>query len=577
MRVTARRRERSVTIRDAVFDELEQVILREMERSRLPGLAITLVKGHDIVWSRGYGLADIETGLPVTPGTVFPACSVTKPVIATAIMQWHERGAFGLDDPVNTHLGAVKLQNEWEQQSPVTIRHLLTHSSGLPVGGAYPLGSSFSTLEEYVGAVARTVRPAGEEVIYANGGYTVLGHLVGRFAGYPYEECIQEKVLAPLGMRSSALERAPEGVGLAAGYYVSGADGKSYRAEFPPPRVPGPSGSLYSTAEDLARFLIAHLNGGLCNGQRILREETADDMKRVHARTGPAWRGMGLGFMVDEIGGRRLFWHAGNMEGWTTFICGSPEEKAGVVLLINMGTAETARSAIVHSALHALAADGRDTPARQRRTPGRLPPAECERLTGRYVSNLWARAEIGADEGILTLRTDPFLVDPVEAVSYLEPITAGRFRVHDGGFGGCELTFEFDANGNANSFVGGVYPFLFRRSGDVPPDAALEEDADLAGRWAGVVSTPIGPAPAILEIVGAERAKVTALTAQRAELQDFSARNGHLSGYFDVAVGDLGDWTVFLRLASIGGKLQGRAYARGGLGEMPMEVELSRE
>src|SRR3989304_6096353 len=143
---------------------------------------------------------------------------------------------------------------------------------------------------------------------------------------------MQENIFAPLGMRSSALERAPEGPGLAAGYYVSGADGKRYRAEFPPPRFPGPAGSLYSTAEDLARFLIAHLNGGICKGQRILREETADDMKRVHARTGPAWRGMGLGFLVDEVGGRRLFWHAGNGPAGSTFLCGSREENVGVVL-----------------------------------------------------------------------------------------------------------------------------------------------------------------------------------------------------------------------------------------------------
>ena len=87
----------TLTIRDAVFDELEQVILREMERGSLPGLAVALVKGDDIVWSKGYGLADLEAGLPVTPGTVFPACSVTKPVVATAVMQWHERGAFVLE------------------------------------------------------------------------------------------------------------------------------------------------------------------------------------------------------------------------------------------------------------------------------------------------------------------------------------------------------------------------------------------------------------------------------------------------------------------------------------------------
>ena len=560
-----------------MFDEVEQVILREMKRSRLPGLAVALVKDEEIVWSKGYGLADLEAGLPVTPGTVFPACSVTKPVVATAVMQWHERGAFALDDPVNVHMGAVKLQNEWEQQSPVTIRHLLTHSSGLPVALAYPLGSSFSSLEEYVGAVARTVRPAGEEVIYADWGYAVLGHLVGRFAGCPYEEYIHENLLDPLGMRSSALSLAPAGASLAAGYYVSGADGKRYRSDFRPDAgAPGPAGSLYSTAEDLARFLIAHLNGGVRDGKRILLEETADDMKRVHARTGPAWRGMGLGFMVDEVGGRRLFWHAGNGPAGSTFICGSREENVGVVLLINLANAETARSAIVHSALHALAADGRDTPVGTSQDAWRLPPAECERLTGRYISNLWARAELRADEGILTLRTEPGgTIDPVESVSYLERIGEGRFRVHDGGFGGWELTFEFAADGNANSFVGGVYPFLFRRSGDVLPAAA--QDADLAGRWAGIVSSPMGPVPVTLDIMDAERGSVTALSAQRAQLQDFSARNGHLSGYFEVAVGDLGDWTVFLRLASIGGKLQGRAYARSGLGEMPMDVELSRE
>jgi CubicO group peptidase (beta-lactamase class C family) len=552
-----------------VFVELEELIQREMQRAKIPGLAIALIKGSEIVWSKGYGHADLESRAPVTPQTAFRVASVTKPVVATALMQWYERGRFKLDDPVNDHLAPVRLQSECEGAGPITIRHLFTHTSGLPVqtDAAPTEPSGLPTLEEFVANRVKAVRPPGEEIVYANGGYATLGYLLGRFAGKPYDVALREQVLEPLAMRSSAIGRPPEGTPVATGYFRSVLDGEHHAIPhyYVDCRPDTPAGGLFSTVEDLARLLIAHVNGGAYGGRRLLQEETVTQMHGLHVAAGPSSSGMGLGLMVDRFYGRRRIHHGGNLPGCSAFICAHPEQRVGVAVLANVTAATAARGVIPNTALRLLAGDYEQCDLNElRRDP---PPIEWTRVTGRY---LWedSDAALAIEDGVLAL-------DVEGEKSFLEPLSDGLFRAHDGMFDGSEVTFEYGEDGKAARF----YVVIWRadRQGDVVPavELAAGEKVDIAGRWSGTCASPLGLLPAALEIED-DGAKVSVFSAQNVAVEEFRAGDGGISGQFGLAVPGFGDFRVFLKLAVGDGALRGRVYARGTLGEFPMRVEFTR-
>ena len=561
-----------------MFDELEEMIQSEMERIRIHGLAIALVAGREIVWSQGYGYADIENKVPVTPATVFSVQSVTKSVVATALMQWCDRGRFKLDDPVNDHLGPIRLRSQWDDRTPVTIRHLLTHTSGIP--GTRDVvrptdvvrlteDGTLPTLEDYVAAVAKTVRPPGEEIVYTDIAYAVIGYLVGRFAGQPYDVYLRENVLEPLGMRSSAIAHAPHGTSVATGYFLSAIDGAHHpvlRSRLVS-RPATPAGALLSTVDDLGRFLIAHLNGGVYQGRRLLKEETVVDMQRLHARAGRSHSGIGLGFMVHDVDGRRQISHGGGAPGWAALIAAYPEEKVGVVILTNMDGAFYTLPVIASTALGFLVGDFRqhDIPALKREPP----PAEWRRVVGRYPLR-GIDASLTIEDGLLILEVGG-------TKSYLEYMEDSLFRAHNGYFGGCEVAFDYGADGKAKRFYGGIDPFWFERQGDVVSTAelAVDEEADLVGRWRGTCASLLGPMPLTLRIVDVATATVTTLSVQDAAVEEFRAECGRVSGQFDMTVPGVGDFRIFLRLGAVGGKLRGEAYARSDIGEYPMPTELT--
>lgn len=563
-----------------MFEELDELVHAEMARAKLPGLAIALVKDNEIVWSRGYGYADLENKTPVTPETVFSVQSVTKPVVTTALMQWYERGCFQLDDPVNDHLAPLQVQNEWEDTKPVTIRGLVTHTSGLPVDlqAAAPPSEGVVPLADYLAEVAKTVRPPGEEMVYANWGYDITGYLVGRLAGRSYDAYLAEQVLGPLGMSSSFI-RPPTGAVLPTGYFLSALDRRHHAGETEsfatdPAR---PSAALYSTVEDLARFLIAHLNGGVCEGRRVLKEETVAEMHRLHARWGPSRGGMGLGFRVEGEGARRLICHGGDGTHFTAFVGAHPDERVGVALLINMGRAQTARSVIAQGALRSLL--GQEAVSEPETIPAREADGEWERAVGSYVSTFWSvEATLTVDDGVPSVNVEGGVVASEGGErSYLRRGADGMVRGVDGAFDGFEVTFEHGPDGKATKFYGGVYPFRFDRVGDVEPPTEIDEGADVMGRWNGTVQSPLGPVPVEINVSGERRATATALAAQDAVVEEFSAARGRVEGHFDTSLPGFGEIRIFLRLHASQGKLCGRAYARGDFGEVPMKAELTRE
>jgi CubicO group peptidase (beta-lactamase class C family) len=550
----------------AVANRVGEVIEQQLDNG-VVGIAVAVVAGGDVLWSGGFGRLDVDRPQPVTTTTVFPVQSVSKSIVATALMHCVETGAVGLDDPVNEHLRPVAVANEWEERSPVTIRQLLTHTAGIPMTTGRPPGTS---LEDQVAHHVRTEAEPGTRMIYANWGYDVLGYLLGRLNGSAWQQVVTDSVLQPLGMRATAPDSPLVSSDLErpTGHAVSQLDGSHLRLGLlpRPDAAPPPSGGLVSTVEDLARFLIAHLN----RGGGIVTPDRVADMHRLHAPLGAGGGGMGLGFRVDRRAGRPFFCHAGDGSGFTTFIGGHPDERVGVVLLMNTGGAQEARSVIVRRALDSALGDAAPRVGSDRPAAG--PPA------GGYRSTYWAvTASVDAAAGDPVVRTAPNALAFAESTGRLTP-EDGRWRADGGMFDGCELDFETTAEAAAR-FYGGLYPFEFIADDEVNVitlPLRVDETGELDGAWAGSTDTPIGPIPLELD-VAATRHHVTITVMGTAGADPHAeTRRGWIRAEFDLEIVGFGALTAFARFGLVDDRLEGLLYVRSDDGEFTFPKLLSR-
>lgn len=554
-----------MTVSQAIVDTVGEQLA-----AGVTGIAVSAVRDSEVVFSAGFGVADVDESRPVSVEAAFAAQSVTKAVLATAIMRFVESGALRLDDPVNGHLGAIRLANRWEETHPVTIGQLLTHTAGIPEGCGW---HSTTSVEDEVANHLSTSFEPGSRLIYANGGYDVLGCVLTQLAGRAWDRAVSELVLEPLGMWSSAVGSPPQHQrDRTVGHVLSQADGSALQVLVPPWPYdpPPPSGSLSSTAEDLAHFLLAHLEGG----GGILSEKSVADMHRLHAPLGPGGGGMGLGFRVDRRGDRPFFCHGGDGLGFTTFVGGHPHERVGVVVLINTGGAQQARSMVVRAALDALL-------DRERRSRTAPPPARSRlpaELDGGYRSTYWGiRAELEQHDDGPSLTVSGSVLSG-EMRSKLDP-TDGRWLGRGGMFDGWELDLLTDADGKGRIF-GGVYPFelIADDTAIVRLPKIVNEDGDANGNWSGTADTPYGIMPIELSVTPAAAAvTIPWFSSERLPLSDAELSSGWLTGWFNIEVPGIGTFTISLRLGLTNGRLQGILHARSDLGQFPIPTALEHE
>lgn len=331
---------------DRVVRELEPEIRRAMVDGRIPSLTIALVAGDRIVWAQGYGEANLYYRAPATTSTVYIIASTLKTMVSAAVLQLWEDGVFNLDDPVRDYLGDLEIRDE-DPARPVTFRHLLTHTSGLPtVFSPTPVWSDTvpMPLEPYLRERLRVVGPPMERVRYSNIGYALLGYLVERLTGVELRTWIRNRIFAPMEMGSTDFVPSPEMIErMATPYVVDEATGSNVAAD----RVrfaEWPAGGAWGTVLDQARWLAMQLNDGSYAGQRILDPAT---IELAHTRQFPQFGGpMAGGWGGDDAGygltwwtatrdGERYVAHSGSVRGYTAFLHGNRDRRFGVAILTN--------------------------------------------------------------------------------------------------------------------------------------------------------------------------------------------------------------------------------------------------
>jgi CubicO group peptidase (beta-lactamase class C family) len=335
--------------------ELDRFIAQKMEQMRSPGLAVLAVKGDTIVWSRGYGLADLPGGQPVTPDLPFLLASVSKTVTATAMMQLVEQGLCALDDDVNDYL-PFSVRNPAFPNSPITIESLLGHDSSihnrqeiLPItfGADSPIALG-DLVADYLTPGGALYDPVlnflpyepGTTYEYANIGYAVIGYLVERISGLPFDEYCNIRIFDALGMTRTSwrlADYAAWGIDLATPYYYEPTEQRYF--VYPQTGIAHyPAGRLKSSVNDLARFLIAHMNDGLSGGVQLLQPATVALMHTLRPTSFDRWaggHGDGLGFSIDEhwaSDNRLSIGHTGLLVGAATVMKFRPDTRVGAIV-----------------------------------------------------------------------------------------------------------------------------------------------------------------------------------------------------------------------------------------------------
>lgn len=378
-----------------------------MRELKVPGVSVAVFRNGRIEWTRGWGLADVESGRKVERDTRFQAASISKPVAAAAALALVSRGRLSLDTPINHHLQSWKLpDNEHTRVQPVTLRHLLTHSGGLTVHGfrGYAKGEDVPTLVQLLdgtkpanSAPVRVDIPVGSTWRYSGGGISIAQLMVEDDTKKPFAQSARELVLEPFGMRNSTyVQPLPAALRdkAASGYSSTGAVVAGKWHTYPEQAAAG----LWTTPEDLAKFAIELQKVAGGKSTKVMSQALAQDMLR---RQVGEW-GLGLGVLGDGAATRMS--HGGANQGFRAHWVAFRDHGSGVVVMTNSDAGNAVAGDIVRTVAKVYGFAGL---APIERTLGTADPATYPGVAGTYTMPTGPPLIIVADDGRLFRSTGP--------------------------------------------------------------------------------------------------------------------------------------------------------------------------
>ena len=477
------------------LSQLPQYVAAALQAWRAPGIAVAVVKDGRVVLAQGFGVRALGGTAPVDAHTRFTTASLTKTFTAAAAGQEVAAGRLTWDEPIAPRLPGFALRDA-KVTAELSLRDVLSHRSGLDeaadllwMGTGYDQGEVLARL-----AAVRQAAPLRSGFTYSNVLYSAAGRLVAQSAGLPWQEVVRTRLLEPAGMRDSGL-----GVPRAAGGNVAlpHAERDGVLRTIAPRDVDNiaPAAALYSSAADLARWLLVLLNRGTIDGTRVLAEQTVDALLTPQVLVGllpfqqalypeSHFLAQGMGFMLQDYRGHLLAWGTGGIDGASCSLALLPKEQLGVVVLTNVpwtGLPEGLVYWILDGLLGATGKDSgkdwsavrlalshksraRQAEARRAREGTRestswpLPPSQ---LVGRYRSELLGDAVLEASDPRIG-RTAPATLRLRIAKSLrgtLEPWRANalRFRPEDLQLEPVLCTWTLGPDGSVRSLVLGEW------------------------------------------------------------------------------------------------------------------------
>lgn len=419
---------------------------------QIPGISMGVVHDQELLWSQGFGYADLERKTQATPQTIYSICSISKLFTSIAVLQLRDQGLLRLDDHVGKHLPWFTIKQAYPDGPPVTIQGILTHSSGLPRESDFPYWSGpdfpFPTREQIIERLSsqETLYPGDTYYQYSNLGLTLAGEIVAQVSGQPYAEYVKENILDPLGLSDTRPE-LPErrrGSRLATGYGAFTRDGIRMKQPFFQAKGIAPAAGFSSTVEDLARFASWQFRLLESGDKEVLHANTLREMHRVHWLN-PDWETTrGLGFGVWRSKDKTFVGHGGSCPGYRTRLTLQPKEKIATIFMANaLGINTSMYAQRAYDIVAPAIADALKSP-----DTGKQPDPALSKYTGTYSDEPW-----GGETAVLIWKGELAMFnfptdDPLEGLVKLMHVEGNRFRrIRDDEELGEEIVFEVGSDG----------------------------------------------------------------------------------------------------------------------------------
>ncbi len=323
-----------VKLAPAKVQAIERLVALEMERQKIPGLSVAIANDLEAAWESGFGFADVENEVRVTPATVFRLGSISKPITAVAVLQLAEKGIIDLDAPVQKYIPQFP-----EKRWPITARALLGHLGGIR---HYQDQAEFGSTRHYSDVFEPLkifddeplLFEPGTRFFYSTYGYNLLGAIVEAASGMTFTEYLSEKVLRPAGAEHIRADDVYQIIPHRSRGYRKTALGAIENCALADTSNKIPGGGLVSTAGDLIRFAIALQRG------KLLKRETLNQMFTSQKTRDGRPTNYGLGWYILERGGRKWIEHSGSQQGTSTDLLILPENGLAVAVLANLERAD---------------------------------------------------------------------------------------------------------------------------------------------------------------------------------------------------------------------------------------------
>jgi len=387
------------------FTELEKVTLEELKETNTPGAAVAVVSGDRLVFAKGFGVANIETGTPATPDTLFRIGSVTKMFTAAVLVTLAEERQIELHAPIGRYVKGLN-----SKLSQITAHQLMSHTAGMTDESPSDYGSHD---DPALAAFVRSLKDdqfftePGEIFSYSNPGFDVAGFLIEEVGGKPYADQMVERFFRPLGMNRTTFRPT-----MAMTYPLSQGHDASEKAKPTVIRPFGdnvagwPDGFMFSSVNDLARFAIAFMDGGKIDGRQVLTTSVITKLSTpyadIHSRFGFEKGRYGYGLFVHDHRGVRVIWHAGLIPGFGALLQMVPTERFAVIVLANKSGSLLNRTA--EKAMELMLPLKAKTEAKPKQALA-ISEAEISEYVGTYT-NKPESAEILMKEGRLVLERE---------------------------------------------------------------------------------------------------------------------------------------------------------------------------
>ena len=316
------------------FSQLEKVVLEELKETNTPGATIAIVSGERVIYTRAFGISNVETGAPMTPDMLFRIGSTTKMFTATALVTLAEEGKLKLDEAIGKHVDGLN-----PKIAGLTAHQLLTHTSGIideaPMYGDHDDSAMGRTIRSWKDDQLFT--EPGKIISYSNPGYWLAGFVVETISGRPYADQMSEAIFKPLGMtRTTFRPTVAMTYPLAQGHNAAGKSAPTVVRPFADNAASWPAGSMFTNVLDLSRFIIAFMNGGRLEGKQVLSPQVITKLSTPQVSIPSDQNAKyGYGLMISSYRGVRVVEHGGSRSGYGSVIKMAPEHRFAVIVLGN--------------------------------------------------------------------------------------------------------------------------------------------------------------------------------------------------------------------------------------------------